>query len=67
MLVRTAQFLVHACLLLGTPHTLVLLVGIFTETTVLPSHGAVVQGDWMGSSEGEKTYFTLNPFFFTLK
>ena len=39
-----AQLLVHTRLLLGAPHTLVLIVVcVLTQTTVLPPHGAVVQ------------------------
>lgn len=45
LLVGIAQLLVHACLLLGAPHTPVLWVGVLAETAVLPPHGAVVQGD----------------------
>ncbi len=59
LLVRAAQLLVHTRLLLGAPHTPVLWVGVLTETAVLPPHGAVVQGDCRGSSEGKISKFAL--------
>lgn len=40
-----AQLLVHAGLMLGTPHAAVLLVGVLAEAAVLPAHRAVVQRD----------------------
>lgn len=38
-----AQFLVHTGLLLGTPHTAVLLVSVLAQAAVLPAHWAIVQ------------------------
>lgn len=40
-----AQVLVHAGLVLGTPHAAVLLLGVLAEAAVLPAHRAVVQRD----------------------
>lgn len=45
LLLRTAKLLVHAGLLLSTPHTTVGHGGTLAETAVLPPHRAVVQGD----------------------
>lgn len=40
------ELIEHTRLLLAAPHTVVLRVGELAEATVLPPHGAVVQGDW---------------------
>lgn len=45
LLLRIAQLLIHAGLLLSTPHTSVGHVGALAEAAVLPAHRAVVQGD----------------------
>lgn len=45
LLLRTAKLLVHAGLLLSTPHTSVGHGGALAEAAVLPPHRAVVQGD----------------------
>lgn len=57
LLLGIAQLLVHAGLLLSTPHTSVGHVGALAEAAVLPAHRAVVEGDWGG---GGKT-FSIGP------
>lgn len=54
LLLRIAQLLVHAGLLLSTPHTSVGHVGALAEAAVLPAHRAVVQGDCGGGGGGRR-------------
>lgn len=59
LLVRIAQLLVHTCILLGAPHTAVLWVGVLTEATVLPPHGAIVQCDCRGQKTNIFLYLKM--------
>lgn len=60
LLLRIAQLLVHAGLLLSTPHTPVGHVGALAEAAVLPAHRAVVQGD-CGGGRGDTTAYCIGP------
>lgn len=51
LLLRIAQLLVHAGLLLSTPHTSVGHVGALAQAAVLPAHRAVVQGNCKGDTQ----------------
>lgn len=53
---RRADPPVNTCLGFCTPHTLVLVVGVFTQTAVLSSHWAAIQHDWRGRQEEERWY-----------
>lgn len=57
LLLRITQLLVHAGLLLSTPHTSVGHVGALAEAAVLPAHRAVVEGDCEGGGGETKPHF----------